>query len=349
MAGPRNNFWDRPSSLYKAPKLDVFNATLTACAAKAPAGGCFRRSSCVSESACFRVRTGNVECNFHPVADLIITLCYALSILISRRNQLSLLTFIWWCRTASQLQSLSLGSQLPQPPPPPGPPPAPPPPEGRTGFWSFLHSARPSMSAESTEPTAQQSTSVIANPLSPRPELSSSTVPVPPPAAETAAALEAACREAAIVDLSSRLRRSLTARRAELERKLGEATEAGGKLAARQQAARLRVAALQEERDSLDSLSQEMSVAGAALGRWLDDRAGRLGGATGSPSGGADSTIVPADELSSRALTVQAQDLALEDALYALDRLLNAGTIDPEAYVKQVRIECMSGYLVLSL
>ena len=43
-----------------------------------------------------------------------------------------------------------------------------------------------------------------------------------------------------------------------------------------------------------------------------------------------------ADPLSQQALEVQAQDLALEDALYALDKALNSGAIEPDAYLKQV-------------
>ncbi len=43
-----------------------------------------------------------------------------------------------------------------------------------------------------------------------------------------------------------------------------------------------------------------------------------------------------ADPLSQQALEVQAQDLALEDALYALDKSLNAAAVEPDAYLKQV-------------
>ena len=47
-----------------------------------------------------------------------------------------------------------------------------------------------------------------------------------------------------------------------------------------------------------------------------------------------------ADPLSQQALDVQAQDLALEDSLYALDKSLNTSSIEPDAYLKQV---CVMG------
>lgn len=50
----------------------------------------------------------------------------------------------------------------------------------------------------------------------------------------------------------------------------------------------------------------------------------------------ADTAIVPADSLSRQALEAQAKDMAIEDALYALDKALQHGTITSEAYLKQV-------------
>lgn len=45
---------------------------------------------------------------------------------------------------------------------------------------------------------------------------------------------------------------------------------------------------------------------------------------------------MPTDSLSRQALEAQAKDMAIEDALYALDKALQHGTITSEAYLKQV-------------
>lgn len=49
-------------------------------------------------------------------------------------------------------------------------------------------------------------------------------------------------------------------------------------------------------------------------------------------------TRAAADALSQAAVEVQAQDLALEDALYALDKALNSGAVEADAYLKQARL-----------
>jgi hypothetical protein len=56
-----------------------------------------------------------------------------------------------------------------------------------------------------------------------------------------------------------------------------------------------------------------------------------------------DACIVPADVLSRQALEGQAEDLALEDALYSLDKALQAGALQPAAYIKQARALLMLG------
>ena len=48
-----------------------------------------------------------------------------------------------------------------------------------------------------------------------------------------------------------------------------------------------------------------------------------------------DSAIVAADVLSRQALDAQAEDLALEDTLYSLNKALQDGIISAEVYMKQ--------------
>ena len=45
---------------------------------------------------------------------------------------------------------------------------------------------------------------------------------------------------------------------------------------------------------------------------------------------------MPADVLSKQALDGQAEDLAMEDTLYALEKAMQAGSLTPDVYIKQV-------------
>ena len=54
----------------------------------------------------------------------------------------------------------------------------------------------------------------------------------------------------------------------------------------------------------------------------------------------ADAAIEPADALSSQALATQAEDMAVEDALFSLDRALAAGALAPEPYLRAVTRLC---------
>ena len=49
-----------------------------------------------------------------------------------------------------------------------------------------------------------------------------------------------------------------------------------------------------------------------------------------------DSAIVPVDELAAQALEVQAEDMALEDTLYALQKAFQGGHLDATTYLRQV-------------
>lgn len=49
-----------------------------------------------------------------------------------------------------------------------------------------------------------------------------------------------------------------------------------------------------------------------------------------------DSAIVAADSLCQQALDCQAEDMAIEDTLYALERALTDGHLPADTYLKQV-------------
>ena len=50
-----------------------------------------------------------------------------------------------------------------------------------------------------------------------------------------------------------------------------------------------------------------------------------------------DKAIVAADPLCQQALEAQAQDMAVEDTLYALERSFQSGGLPADVYLKQVR------------
>lgn len=56
-----------------------------------------------------------------------------------------------------------------------------------------------------------------------------------------------------------------------------------------------------------------------------------------------DSAIVAADVLSRQALDAQAEDLALEDTLYSLNKALQDGIISAEIYMKQASPDSVLG------
>lgn len=58
----------------------------------------------------------------------------------------------------------------------------------------------------------------------------------------------------------------------------------------------------------------------------------------------ADAAVVPADVLSRQALEAQAGDLAIEDALYAVEKALQAGAITPDVYIKQARLHTLGPF-----
>lgn len=60
-----------------------------------------------------------------------------------------------------------------------------------------------------------------------------------------------------------------------------------------------------------------------------------------------DTAIVAADPLCQQALECQAEDMAIEDTLYALERALTDGHLPADTYLKQVGILRISSYSLL--
>ncbi|EFN51831.1 hypothetical protein CHLNCDRAFT_139682 [Chlorella variabilis] len=167
-----------------------------------------------------------------------------------------------------------------------------------------------------------------------------------PPKENTSAKLAAAFHTAALAALNKRLHASLTAVMQQTAGQAKAQLELQGTLRQRGEQLQSEVATLQAERVALDKLSQELAASSAHLDRWLAENE-HLAKAADDPSQlDPDSVISAADPLSQQALEVQAQDLALEDALYALDKALNQGTIEADAYLKQVRAVCRRQFFV---
>lgn len=155
---------------------------------------------------------------------------------------------------------------------------------------------------------------------------------------------DASYRLALSTALSARLASALEASASvELEQQLniqGELRTRAAKLASELQKA-------QKEREALDTAAHELTAVGMALDQWLADNEHRAqslrpGGSGDTAAGGfrvdPDEAIVAADSLSAEALTAQATDFALEDAMSALDRALEARVFHLTDYLYRVRM-----------
>lgn len=163
---------------------------------------------------------------------------------------------------------------------------------------------------------------------------------------------DASYRLALSTALSARLASALEASASvELERQLSIQTELRSRAATL--ASELQKA--QGEREALDTAAHELTAVGVALDRWLADN--ELGAQSlKSPSGAVggirldpDDAIVPADSLSAEALTAQATDLALEDAMSALDRALEARVLTLTDYLYRIRLIARMQFMARAL
>ncbi|KXZ53623.1 hypothetical protein GPECTOR_6g540 [Gonium pectorale] len=106
--------------------------------------------------------------------------------------------------------------------------------------------------------------------------------------------------------------------------------------------------ALTSERMGTEQLVAELSNKTKALQSWLDRNEPRAK-AYDPETSTASSHLLPADDLSRQGLETQARDLALEDTILALDKLLQTGQVPLEAYLKQVRSLCRKQFFSRAL
>ena len=169
-----------------------------------------------------------------------------------------------------------------------------------------------------------------------------SAAPAPPPPAPAPTAkpeLQASLRKAAVEGLTARLQASLAA--ADAAAAAATATDSDGAAGLASRAATLDagLAALRAEKAALEAAVGGLRARAMEADAWLkahEPKAPKPGGAAIDP----DAAVTPADPLSAAALAAQAEDMAVEDALYALDRALAAGGLPPDAYLRAVRGLC---------
>eukprot|EP00878_Enallax_costatus_P014141 GHUV01014790.1.p1 GENE.GHUV01014790.1~~GHUV01014790.1.p1 ORF type:complete len:436 (+),score=163.77 GHUV01014790.1:629-1936(+) len=156
--------------------------------------------------------------------------------------------------------------------------------------------------------------------------------------------------------LAGRLQAGLEAYNRHAAEEMDQLLEVQHKLIAREQQLQSIVSSTQQERMGTEGLVAQLGKQSAALEAWLSShewKADAVNAAvqSGSNSGGMDvnKVIVPADDLSRQALAAQAEDLAVEDCLLVLEKGMLQGKIEPDVYLKQVRLLCRKQFLARAL
>ncbi|KAK9813095.1 hypothetical protein WJX72_008931 [[Myrmecia] bisecta] len=163
----------------------------------------------------------------------------------------------------------------------------------------------------------------------------------PPPSVD----LNEVFRQTAIAALTERLQTTLASLNSQAASEMDALLETQNELSRRRGQIEQGIASMQQEKVALESTVLEMHGKSVAMERWLAENEAK------NPEGevDADAAIVPADILSRQALDAQAQDMAIEDGLYALDKALQNGSISAEVYLKQVRSLCRKQFFVRAL
>jgi ESCRT-I complex subunit TSG101 len=180
-----------------------------------------------------------------------------------------------------------------------------------------------------------------------RPSSSGGGAAPPPPPPPTPATikpdLDAAFRKLAIAGLTARLQGSLAADADAAAATAAASAADAAALAARAAEVDSRIDAVRAEKSALEAAVAGLGGAAKSLDAWLAAHESKapppaaVDASTPPATVDADAAVEPADPLSAQALAAQAEDMAVEDALYALDRALAAGGLACGPYLKAVR------------
>ncbi|GIL66936.1 hypothetical protein Vafri_20457 [Volvox africanus] len=105
---------------------------------------------------------------------------------------------------------------------------------------------------------------------------------------------------------------------------------------------------LTKERMSTEQLVAELDSKTKALKAWLD-RNEAIAEKYDPSSSTVSCHLLPVDDLCRQGMETQARDLALEDTILALDKLLQTGQLPLDAYLKQVRSLCRKQFFSRAL
>jgi len=159
--------------------------------------------------------------------------------------------------------------------------------------------------------------------------------------------LKSQCREAMIKAIEERLSGSVAILSQECRPRKSKAEEDNTILAQRKQQIESGIAMLQAERQTYEQNVQTMADIVSLMEKWRI-QCGSNQHQDGSEQK-AEDVIVPLDPLNEQMLKAQSEDLAPEDSLNALDKLLQKEIIDLDTYLKQIRQVCRPQYFARAL
>lgn len=161
----------------------------------------------------------------------------------------------------------------------------------------------------------------------------------PPPNDASMEYIKRRYRESLIRVLSERVRQSVYELIRNGRPEPGKAKEIHATLCRRRQELAQRIHTLQAEREGYEHDVQVMAAAIDEINAWMSNLG--LSSLQSGESLRPEDVIVPQDPLAEQLLAAQAEDLAAEDCLNALDKLFEKEKLDLETYLKQVRLNSL--------